>query len=65
MDDTAERDWREKVCYCFTCVVSILCQCSGDNARLAFVSIKIKFMEHTRAWLLNSSCSDVLLAMQE
>ena len=27
--------------------------------------IKIKFMEHTRAWLLNSSCSDVVLAMQE
>ena len=27
--------------------------------------IKIKFTEHTRAWLLNSSCSDVLLATQE
>ena len=23
MDDTAERDWREKVCYCFARVVTI------------------------------------------
>ena len=33
--------------------------------KAAFVPIKIKFMECTRTWLLNSSCSDVLLAMQE
>ena len=26
---------------------------------------KIKCMEHTRAWLLNSSCSDILLATQD
>ena len=38
---------------------------SQDDARLAFVPIKIKLMECTRAWLLNSSCSDVLLATQE
>ena len=38
---------------------------SQYDARLAFVSIKIKCMEHTRAWLLNSSCSDILLATQE
>ena len=35
------------------------------NARLGFVPIKIKFMEHIGAWLLGSSCSDVLLATQK